>query len=525
MLIKFMGGRGGGGPIASYLVDARRAGREEAAPEVVRGDIERTRELIDSLDRKWTYTTGVISFAVEDAPTEDQQRAVMDDFERVAFAGLDPEQYDMTWVRHSHTEGGRTELHFLTPRMELTTGKALNVAPPGWERTYAPLRDAWNHEHGWARPDDPGRARTLQAGHQREERAQTREAVTAFLEQRIAAGEIEDRDGIVRALEEVGFTVPRQGRDYITAADPETEARFRLKGRIFERDWTRTTELDRAIAREAGPGAQRDRGVDHDRAAAARRELEQIVEGRARRHGEQYPREVGADTARHGRDRDPAEALAALDRLELGGDRAGGLRLALDGHELGAIGPEDGADREIRSAPGAGRSARPDAGRDLAGEFDGPGIRGRPRGVAGHVLQRDALHRTAGGVKDDGEPDGVRARALVRVRELGRGLRGLGESLGRYGREAVEGVRSFLGADRDAQKETDRAGRTLERCDDGLERTVAANQELDRAGERVAARTQELGQERERTVALGRQEALDRERSARERSSGWDYGL
>ena len=69
MLIKFMGGRGGGGPIASYLVDARRAGREEAAPEVVRGDIERTRELIDSIDRKWTYTTGVISFAVEDAPS------------------------------------------------------------------------------------------------------------------------------------------------------------------------------------------------------------------------------------------------------------------------------------------------------------------------------------------------------------------------------------------------------------------------------------------------------------------------
>ena len=70
---------------------------------MVRGDIERTRELIDSIDRKWTYTTGVISFAVEDAPSEDQQRAVMDDFERVAFAGMDPEQYDITWVRHSHT--------------------------------------------------------------------------------------------------------------------------------------------------------------------------------------------------------------------------------------------------------------------------------------------------------------------------------------------------------------------------------------------------------------------------------------
>ena len=252
-----MGGRGGGGAIAAYLVDAHRAGREAAAPEVVRGNIGRTRELIDGIDRRWTYTTGVISFAVEDAPSEDQQQAVMDDFERVAFAGLDAEQYDIAWVRHAHTggpEGGRVELHFLVPRMELRTGKALNIAPPGWERTYAPLRDAWNHEHGWARPEDPERARTVQQDRQSPERAQTREAVTAFLEKRIAAGAIEDRAGIVAALEEAGFTVPRQGKDYVTAADPETGARFRLKGRIYERDWTRGAELDRAARREAAPG-------------------------------------------------------------------------------------------------------------------------------------------------------------------------------------------------------------------------------------------------------------------------------
>ena len=86
---------------------------------------------------------------------------------------------------------------------------------------------------------------------------ETREAVTAFLEERIAAGAIEDRAGIVAALEEAGFAVPRQGKDYVTAADPETGARFRLKGRIFERDWTRAGELDRAAAREAAPGGGR----------------------------------------------------------------------------------------------------------------------------------------------------------------------------------------------------------------------------------------------------------------------------
>ena len=503
MLIKFMGGRGGGGAIAAYLVDRDRPGREEAAPEVVRGDIDRTRELIDSIDRKWTYTTGVISFSREDAPSEDQQREVMDDFERVAFAGMDPEQYDIAWVRHSHTEGGRTELHFLTPRMELTTGKALNIAPPGWERTYAPLRDAWNHEQGWARPDDPDRARTLQAGYQREERAQTREAVTAFLEQRIAAGEVEDRAGVVRALEDVGFEVPRQGKDYITAADPETEARFRLKGRIYERDWTRTAELDRAASREAVPGAERDRGVDHGRAEAARRELEQVIEGRARRHGDAYERPAGRHAASVEPHRDPAEALAALDRLEFGHDRPGGLRLAVDGHDLGAVGLENSDGREVRSAPSADRAARADA-RDLVPERGRRDISG-PAGQRAKELvdlRRRGL-REAIGVDRDGDPDDIRARTLARVRDLSDRVREIGDSLGRYGRTAVESVRSFLGTDRDAQKEADRARRTLERCDRGIERAESAYGELGRAGERVAARATELNREYTRSRGYG----------------------
>ena len=128
MLIKFTGGgRGGGRSVAEYLT--REEGRGHAPPEVVRGDMDRTRDLIDSIERKWSYTHGVLSFAPEDRPTE-QQEFAMDAFERLAFAGLDREQYDITWVRHSHTESGRTELHFVTPRMELTSGKALNIAPP-----------------------------------------------------------------------------------------------------------------------------------------------------------------------------------------------------------------------------------------------------------------------------------------------------------------------------------------------------------------------------------------------------------
>ena len=164
MLIKFFPrGRGGGRGPTEYLtketviVDGETTTRNPA-PEVLRGNTANTRALIDTCQHKYKYTSGVVAFAAEDAPTEAQQQQVMDDFERLAFAGLEPDQYDVLWVRHSHE--GNTELHMVVPRQELTTGKALNIAPPGHAKYYDNLRDAWNYEQGWARPDDPeiGRA-------------------------------------------------------------------------------------------------------------------------------------------------------------------------------------------------------------------------------------------------------------------------------------------------------------------------------------------------------------------------------
>ena len=53
----------------------------------------------------------------------------------------------------------------LAAQCDLETSRSLNIAPPGWQRTFDPLRDAFNHEHGWSRPDDPARARAQQPGH------------------------------------------------------------------------------------------------------------------------------------------------------------------------------------------------------------------------------------------------------------------------------------------------------------------------------------------------------------------------
>ena len=415
MLIKFFArGRGGGrGPVQYVTRPTNPVTREprEPSPEVLAGDPTRTWQLIDGLSFKLKYTSGVIAWSAEDKPSEEQQRTVMADFERTAFAGLDRERYDILWVRHTHT--GSTELHFVVPRVDLGTGKSLNIAPPGWERTFAPLRDAWNFEQGWARPDDPERARLLQPGHRAlvefqnlrqglQQEAEPKTLITEYLTQRIEAGAVADRAGIVAALEETGLQINRQGRDYVSVRDPDTGSKYRLKGAIYAESFQRD-ELARAAASQDRDGPKRDRGVDLDRAASARRELEQAIKRRAAFHRERYRLRGGERTAtadmpdRHPREvsRGPREGLQAApdhDHQVMGETRPGG-RERLSGHLSRELGSDalpvvvhrelDAGTRGVEGGVG-GHTQGSDSRRDV-----GSGVLGGAQGEVSDPASRD----------------------------------------------------------------------------------------------------------------------------------------
>ena len=215
----------------------------------------------DALGFKHKYTSGVIAWAPEDRPTGAQIEAVLDKFEKAAWAGLEPDRYAWTAVEHRE-QGGGVHVHVLAARCDLETGKSLNIAPPGWQKTFGPLRDAFNHEHGWSRPDDrpaPGRsspghralidAANLRAGLAVE--ADPRELIRDYLLQRVEHGVVRDRADVVAALKEAGLDVPRQGRGYVTARDPETGKRWRLKGALYEHDF-QPERLGRPAAQAAG---------------------------------------------------------------------------------------------------------------------------------------------------------------------------------------------------------------------------------------------------------------------------------
>ena len=351
MHLKFLAhGTGSARAAAKYLLGERdAAGKPREGVEVLRGDPNEVAAVADSLEFEHRYTSGVIAWAPEDQPTDEQIGAVLDAFEDTAWAGLEPDRY--AWAAVLHRErGGGAHVHVLAARCDLETGRSLNIAPPGWEKAFGPLRDAFNHEHGWARPDDPARARVEQPGHRAyieaarlraglRLEASPRDLIRDYLLQRVEHGMVRNRADIVSALREAGLEVPRQGKDYLTALDPETGDRWRLKGGLYGENFDRE-RLDRAASEEAGERTQGDRGVDRERARTARRELATRREERAAYNRARYGGGDRADARVAGKgvatapDRRP-EPLARFLRRKLGDDA-----LVVEEHP--------GADREAR---------------------------------------------------------------------------------------------------------------------------------------------------------------------------------
>ena len=118
MLVKFFNrGRGGGNGPANYLMGKNRD-REHA--QVLRGNLENTVELINGLSFARNYTSGCLSFAESDISNK-QKNDIMNTFEKMIFTGLEPDQFDITWIEHK--DKGRLELNFLIPNVELKSGK------------------------------------------------------------------------------------------------------------------------------------------------------------------------------------------------------------------------------------------------------------------------------------------------------------------------------------------------------------------------------------------------------------------
>ncbi len=360
MVIKMLGGKR-----ASIRYQLR-----NSTARVLRGDPAITQRLIDRSKFSQKYCGIVLSFEVN-IPAE-TEAAILDDFLTLLRGGLEQDALDILAVGHTDkvhptTKAVRPDYHVTAIETDLHTGKHVTIYH---HRRDHDLFYAWermtNIKYGLSRPDDPARRRTINIG---KKLGQSRKDLLAEVDAAVCgevkAGRIADRADVVRFLEEAGFTLPRQGDNYLTIADHEGN-RTRLKGLFYEREFNRQRL-------EAGPTAAGTGGADELRTATDR-------------VAELFARRVATFQKLYRRGRKP---VSEVDAAGAGGDDAGGIvGIGLDAvgdmaHGTGGVAASPVADGDQAEPGQAGevahgaihprRPARPHSGQNF--------YRNRKRGV------------------------------------------------------------------------------------------------------------------------------------------------
>ena len=262
--------------------------------DVLRGDPYAVAALADSLMFSQRYTSYVYGWAPEEKPTLDEIQALIDDWSSLAFAGLESDRVMYTAILHTSTEA-KFDLHLIVAKVDIETGKSFNPCPPRSLVQFNRVRDVHNFTNGWARPDDPKRARLIQPGgvaHNKSEPSdevpKTKPQMHAVLKRMVDAGELTTGVDVRNQVRKWG-DVTREGDNYISIKTPDTSRSVRLKGKMFEPTWVAKGESASNNSKTEDRSSYRGGQVDLDQAREHRNRLNAEIATRAAYNQKRYP--------------------------------------------------------------------------------------------------------------------------------------------------------------------------------------------------------------------------------------------
>ena len=283
MIVKFLGNKGGGsaGATIDYLLGKD---RDRPGAVLLSGDPELTQRLADNLDFQNRYTVGVLSFEELEIEVH-QKEKIMQSFEETLLAGLERDQYDITWIEH--TDKGRLELNFIIPNVELSTGKRLQ---PYFDQVDRPLVENWkqvtNFEHGLTDPHAPEKAqaiKTLNSQNLPQSVKEIKEQIGTAIAEQISNGNIQNRQDVVETLKGAGFEIARETDRSISIKNPDGKRNIRLEGVIYE-----NRQFDKQFAEEHSRAGQDYQSTSRERYETALGKLQRLTESKQQGNRENF---------------------------------------------------------------------------------------------------------------------------------------------------------------------------------------------------------------------------------------------
>ncbi|WP_367971199.1 hypothetical protein RJD38_08110 [Vibrio scophthalmi] len=228
-------------------------------PELLRGNLDITHQLLALEKSANAYTHGVLSFEENalDVSTEAQEFA-MSLFEETLMAGFPPTHYDLVWIRHTDKEFdeargcGRLELNYHIVNRDLVTGKI--ITPYLHKRDMHRInlaKQIVNDKFNLTSPDDPSHQRQINLSCYGNENKGVAKKLTEFILDGIAIEKINNRQDIIAALKnhpDVELVRDNQPDNYLVVKLKGAKRNLRLKGTIYDKH--QFTSIEQLIERQ-----------------------------------------------------------------------------------------------------------------------------------------------------------------------------------------------------------------------------------------------------------------------------------
>lgn len=282
--------------VVEYLLNERET---EGTAITLRGNPEITKNLIKTNERKHKYLSGGLMFAEEEHINENQKNEIMDAFEDVLFTGLDSNQYHVLWVKHH--DKGRLELNFVVPRIELDTGKDLDLYS---HKRDLPLLDMWkngiNAKYNLVDPNDPNRARTTSERTKSARASGTivanRKTLDETLHQLVSEGHIKSRIQMLELLEQSGYQITRCNSESISVKhDDIGKKALRLKGGIYNEHFKSLGSIETISTKRKQKVGEHTSQTPYREIGEYREVYLRYLQTRTNRHKKRYQRPTNLD--------------------------------------------------------------------------------------------------------------------------------------------------------------------------------------------------------------------------------------
>ncbi|MBX9676304.1 MAG: relaxase/mobilization nuclease domain-containing protein [Methylotenera sp.] len=244
---------GGESPVKYLLGNTDHAGNERAVkPEVLEGNPQTTIDVINSIQRKYKYISGCISFRDSEKPTKSQLYEIIDDFKKTFCPGLTGDNFNSLFVLHQ--DKANLEVHFVFPNQELQSNRRFNIHPSRncikFFETYVKLT---NHWLGYSQiVHDPLKIaftdferKTLEGRKDKSNKRWVQQSIIKAIQK----GDIKNRDELCKHLDEnLGVTVTRKGKDYLSVKLPGALKAKRFRGALYSENADYQALISQSIA-------------------------------------------------------------------------------------------------------------------------------------------------------------------------------------------------------------------------------------------------------------------------------------